>query len=145
MTDTTCSFCVLDDPAVTVWADAHAQAVVSRRPINGYHVIIVPRAHVEQLPDVPQATAASVWAAAAHVARAIATVAHPDGITYVTEDDLTGQGYNLVAHWKLHVIARFRDDAVRLEWGREPDLGEAARADIAAALRTNIANIARDV
>jgi histidine triad (HIT) family protein len=139
MSDRTCPFCVLDDPAVTVWADAHVQALVSRRPINSYHVIVVPRAHVERLPDVPPATAASVWAAAAHVARAIGAVARPDGITYVTEDDLTGQGYNLVAHWKLHVIARFRGDAVHLEWGRGPDPGEAARADVAAALRADIA------
>ena len=138
MTDTTCPFCALDDPAVTVWADAHVQAVVSRRPINGYHVIVVPRAHVERLPDVQSETAASVWAAAGHVARAIAAVARPDGIAYVTEDDLTGQGYNLVAHWKLHVIPRFRGDAVRLEWGREPDPGEAARAGIAAVIRTAI-------
>jgi len=142
MIETTCPFCVLDDPAVTVWADAHVQAVVSRRPINRYHVIVVPRAHVECFPEVPPETAASVWAAAGRVARAIAAVARPDGITYITEDDLTGKGYNLVAHWKLHVIARFQGDAVRLEWGREPDPGEAARADIAAALRTDVA---RDV
>ena len=139
MSETICPFCVLDDPAVTVWADAHVQAVVSRRPVNGYHVIVVPRAHVECLPEVPPDTAASVWRAAGLVARAIAAVARPDGLTYVTEDDRTGQGYNLVAHWKLHVIARFRDDAVRLEWGREPDPGEAARAATAAALRTDIA------
>ena len=139
MPEAICPFCVLDDPAMTVWADAHVQAVVSRRPINGCHVIVVPHVHVEHLPDVSPETAASVWTAAAHVARAIAAVARPDGITYVTEDDLTGQGYNLVAHWKLHVIARFRDDAVRLEWGREPDPGEAARAATAAALRTDIA------
>lgn len=87
---------------------------------------------------MPSETAASVWAAAGHVARAIAAVARPDGIAYVTEDDLTGQGYNLVAHWKLHVIPRFRGDAVRLEWGREPDPGEAARAGIAAVIRTAI-------
>ena len=139
MTEATCPFCVMDDASVTVWADAHVQAVVSRRPINGWHVIVVPRAHVERLPDVPREVSASVWEAAGRVARAMAAVARPDGITYVTEDDLTGQGYNLVAHWKLHVIARFRDDGVHLEWGRGPDPGEAARADIAAALRTDIA------
>ena len=142
MTETTCPFCVLDDPAVTVWADAHVQAVVSLRPINRYHVIVVPRVHVEHFPEVPYETVISVWAAAGYVARAIASVARPDGITYITEDDLTGRGYNLVAHWKLHVIARFRDDAVRLDWGREPDPGEAVRVDIATALR---ADITRDV
>ena len=142
MSETVCPFCVLDDPPVTVWSDAHVQALVSRAPINRYHVIIVPRLHVERLPEVPPDVAAAVWAAAREVTRAIVAVARPDGITYITEDDLTGQGYNLVAHWKLHVIARFQDDAVRLEWGREADPGPAARAATAASLR---ARIPRDV
>jgi diadenosine tetraphosphate (Ap4A) HIT family hydrolase len=85
---------------------------------------------------------ALAWAAAGHVARAIASVARPDGTRHITEDDLTGRVSNLVAHWKLHLIARFRNDAVRLDWGREPDPGEATRIDIATALR---ADIARDV
>jgi hypothetical protein len=55
-------------------------------------------------------------------------------MTYITEDDLTGQGYNLVAHWKLHVIARFRADGVQLEWNRGADPGEAVRAQVAAAI-----------
>ena len=142
MPETACPFCSLDDPPVTVCADAHVQAVVSRAPINRYHVIVVPRVHVERLPDVPLAVALAVWETARRVARAITAAAQPDGLTYITEDDLTGQGYNRVAHWKLHVIARFRDDAVRLDWGREPDPGPAARADIAAALR---ADLPRDV
>jgi histidine triad (HIT) family protein len=100
MTDRACPFCALDDPAVTVWADALVQAVVSRRPINGDHVLIVPRVHVERRPDLPPETAAAVVSAAQRVARAVAAAAAPDGITYVTEDDLTGQGYNRVAHWK---------------------------------------------
>lgn len=137
-TDPVCPFCALDDPEVTVWADALVQAVVSRAPINGYHVLVVPRAHAERLTDLPPETAAAAAIAAQHVARAIAAAASPDGITYVTEDDLTGQGYNLVAHWKLHVIARFRDDAVRLEWGRGDDPGVATRARIAAAIRTHV-------
>lgn len=138
MTDRACPFCTLDDPRVTVWADAHVQAIVSRAPINRHHVLVIPRQHVERLPDVPIDVAA-VWASARRVARAIAAVARPDDITYVTEDDFTGQGYNLVAHWKLHVVARFRGDAVRLEWGRGEDPGDAERAGIAAALRADLA------
>lgn len=139
MTDSACPFCTLDDPDVTVWADALVQAVVSRAPINEYHVIVVPRTHVERFPDLAPETAAAAVAAAQRVARASTAAAAPDGFTYVTEDDLTGQGYNLVAHWKLHVIARFRNDAVRLEWGRGEDPGVAARTRIATSIRHHLA------
>lgn len=79
MTATVCPFCVLDDPLVTVSSDAHVHAVVSRAPINRYHVIIVQRHHVERLPDVPPDVAVSVWSAAREVPRAITAVAPPRG------------------------------------------------------------------
>jgi diadenosine tetraphosphate (Ap4A) HIT family hydrolase len=131
---TTCAFCTLDDPAVTVYSDALVQALVSRAPINRYHVIVVPRVHCERLVDLPGDVLTAAVRAAQLVGRAIIDTAQPDGITYITEDDLTGQGYNLVAHWKLHVIARFRTDGIHFEWHRSADPGEAARAEIAGAI-----------
>jgi histidine triad (HIT) family protein len=127
---------VLNDPAMTVHDDRLVQAVVSKRPINRYHVIVIPRVHAERLPDLPPDVAAAAIHVAQRIGRAIAEVGAADGITYITEDDLTGQGYNLVAHWKLHVIARYRDDAVRLDWNRQDDPGgDAMRAEIAAGIR----------
>lgn len=138
--DSTCPFCGLDDPAMTVYADRLVQAVVSTRPINRYHVIIVPRIHAERLPDLPPDVAAAAIHLAQRVGGAIIDAGVPDGITYITEDDLTGQGYNLMAHWKLHVIARYRDDGVRLEWNRHDDPGgDTTRAQIAAAIRRQLA------
>jgi histidine triad (HIT) family protein len=133
-----CPFCGLHDPDVTVYRDEHVQALVNRRPINRYHVIIVPLAHVERLADLPPMVASAAIRAAQIVGTAIRLAAGPDGITYITEDDFTGQGYNLVAHWKLHVIARFRDDAVRLEWHRDPDPGTDVRAEIATRIRAHV-------
>ena len=130
-----CPFCALDDPAVTVYADALVQALVSLRPINQCHVIVVPRVHVEHFSDIAPETMEAVMAAAQSVARAMISAAAPDGITYITEDDLTGQGYNLVAHWKLHIIARFKADAVKLDWARQPDPGPIARARLASDIR----------
>ncbi len=135
---TSCAFCVLDDPAVTVYSDGILQALVSRAPINRYHVIIVPRDHVERLPDLSPEMAAAVVSAAQRVSRAIVAAAAPDGITYMTEDDLTGQGYNLVAHWKLHIIPRFRNEAVRIDWARTPDPGSGERAQIADDIRRHL-------
>jgi len=136
--DLHCDFCALDDPTMTVYADDLVQALVSRSPINRYHVIVVPRMHAERFPDLPADVAAAVVHAAQRIGRAIAGAGSPDGITYITEDDVTGQGYNLVAHWKLHVIARYRDDGVRLDWNRRDDPGASVRADVASAVRAYI-------
>ena len=97
--------------------------------------MVVPRLHVERLTDLPPSVASAVISVAQRIGRAIAEAGAPDGITYITEDDLTGQGYNLVAHWKLHVIARYRDDGVRIEWNRSDDPGTQVRAGIASAIR----------
>lgn len=139
MAERYCPFCRLNEPRVTVYADDVLQAIVSRAPINRFHLLIIPRVHVERLSDLPAATAAAAIQLAQVLGRAIAAAAHPDGITYLTEDDLSGHGYNLVAHWKLHVIPRFRDEAVRIDWHREPDPGEDVRADIASTIRDVLA------
>ena len=133
-----CPFCELNDPDVTVYADTLVQALVSRAPINRYHVIIVPRAHAERFPEIPAATMAAVLAATQRVGSAIASAAAPDGITYITDDDLTEQRYNLVALWKLHVIARFQNEAVRIDWARTADPGPTVRAELAGDIRQHL-------
>jgi len=138
MSDGPCAFCALDDPDVTVYSDGVLQALVSRAPINRYHVMVVPRMHAERLPELPPIVAAAAMHAAQRIGRAIARAGAPDGITYITEDDLTGRGYNIVSHWKLHVIARYRDDGVHFEWNRREDPGTVARAEIAAAVRAEL-------
>lgn len=130
-----CLLCALDDAAVTVAATPLVTAVVSLAPINGWHVPVVPRHHYERFADLPAETMLAVSLMAQRVSRAIQAAARPDGVTYITEDDFTGQGYNMVAHWKLHVIGRFKDDGVKLEWGRTADPGPLRRATIAEAIR----------
>ena len=72
---------------------------------------------------------------AQHVSAAIGAVARPDAISLLSDDDLTGSGFNLVAHWKLHVIPRYRNDAVVIEWHPEPDPGSDMRARYCSELR----------
>ena len=133
-----CLFCSMHDPSVTVAADAHCKAVVSLAPINGYHVLVIPHLHVERFTEIPADVLTSVMRMAQRVARSMALAAVPDGISYITEDDLTGVGMNLVPHWKLHVIARFKDDHVKLEWGRTEDPGQPRRAELARDLREHL-------
>ena len=130
-----CPFCDFDQPEVTVFADAQVRAFISSSPINRYHVLVVPKIHYEHLSDVPHETLASVMRMAQRVSAAVGTVAHPDAISLLSDDDLTGAGFNLVAHWKLHVIPRYRNDAVVIDWHREPDPGSDVRARYCSELR----------
>jgi histidine triad (HIT) family protein len=131
----TCSFCRLDEPAVTMHRDASVQAFISLAPINRYHVIVTPRAHYEHLTELPATTMAAAVSLAQRLSAAIIAVARPDALTLLSDDDLTGTGFNQVGHWKLHLIPRYKDDGVAIEWNRAPDPGPSARASYAEEIR----------
>ena len=128
MTSPTCPLCGFDQPEVTVFANEHVQAFISLSPINRYHVLVVPRVHYERLADLPHEVLTSVMHVVQRVSVAVRTVAKPDAISHLSDDDLTGSGFNLVAHWKMHVIPRYRNDAVVIDWHREADPGFEMRA-----------------
>ena len=130
-----CPFCGFDQPEVTVLQEMDVQAFISLSPINRYHVLIVPKVHYEHLAEVPHGTLGAVMRTAQRVSAAVKKVAQPDAISLVSDDDLTGSGFNLVSHWKLHVIPRYRDDAVVIDWHREPDPGRDVRARYGRELR----------
>lgn len=133
-----CPFCGFDEPDVTVYADDLVLAVLSLRPVNRHHVMVLPREHVEHLPDLPPATAERLIRVAQRVSRAVREASGCDAVTHITEDDVTGGGYNLVAHLKLHVIPRFTGDAVVMDWNREADPGPEVRAGYARAVRESL-------
>jgi histidine triad (HIT) family protein len=135
MTNPACPFCNFNQSEVTVFADDHVQAFISLGPINRYHVLVVPRVHYERLAEVPHDILMSVMRVVQRVSVAVATVARPDAVSHLSDDDLTGSGFNLVAHWKMHVIPRYRNDAVVVDWHREPDPGAEVRARYGRELR----------
>ena len=136
-----CPFCGFHEPDVTVSASESVQAFISRSPLNRHHVLIVPRKHYTRYSELPAPIRDEVFALAQAVSQALATGIGPDGITLVSDDDLKGAGYNLVAHWKLHLIPRYRDEAIRIDWGRGPDPGLEARAGYAADIRAALASL----
>jgi histidine triad (HIT) family protein len=135
MTTPACPFCDFNQPEVTIFADGDVQAFVSLSPINRYHVLVVPRIHYERLAEVPSGILMSVMRVVQQVSVAVGTVARPDAVSHLSDDDLTGSGFNLVAHWKMHVIPRYRNDAVVIDWHREPDPGLETRARYGRELR----------
>lgn len=92
-----CPFCGFEEPAVTVHRDDRVQAFVSLAPINRYHVLVTSHAHFEHLAEMPGPTLAAVLSVAQRMSAAIAAVARPDAITLLSDDDLSGAGFNQVA------------------------------------------------
>ncbi len=118
-----CPFCDFQDNDVVIWKEDTVFAVLSRSPINKYHALIIPRRHYESFTDLPVEIAVEVFLLARRVSRAVRLVCHPDAITHLSDDEISWKGFNQVAHYKFHVIPRFKGDNVEVDWHRERDPG----------------------
>jgi histidine triad (HIT) family protein len=134
-----CVFCAIvagTRPADFVLREAGVVAFLDAKPLFKGHVLVVPRAHVETLPDLPEADLAPVFGAAARVARAVEVALDAHG-SFVALNNKVSQS---VPHLHVHVVPRRRKDGLRgFFWPREPYASDAEReefaARIAAALR----------
>ena len=104
-------FCsiVAGGEAFRVWEDAGAVAFLDIRPLFPGHTLVVPRAHVETLVDLPTAQvgpyAATVQRVAAAVERGMGA-----GGTFVAVNNRVSQS---VPHLHTHVVPRTKGDGLR--------------------------------
>jgi len=90
-----------------------------------------PRGHHAAFVDLPAGLVTRLFLVAQRVSRALRTVCRPDAITHVIAET----GWNLVAHYKLHLIPRHVGERVRIDWYRGPAPAYHERVRQAAALR----------
>jgi histidine triad (HIT) family protein len=134
-----CVFCAIvagTRPADVVLREDRVVAFLDAKPLFKGHVLVVPRAHVETLPDLPEADLAPLFGAVAHVAHAVEVALDAHG-SFVALNNKVSQS---VPHLHVHVVPRRRKDGLRgFFWPREPYASDAEReefaARIAAALR----------
>ena len=124
-----CPFCHYEDARSIVYEDDQVFAVVDKQPINKYHLLVIPRQHHTELARLPDDLGSRVMLVVQKLSTALRTVARPDAISHLSDDDLTGSGFNQVEHFKFHLIPRYRDDGVTIEWNRNtsPTLTELAK------------------
>jgi diadenosine tetraphosphate (Ap4A) HIT family hydrolase len=132
-----CVFCGFDDPEVMIHRDPRCFALVDAEPINPYHLLVVPTDHYEDFVQLPPDLLAHLFQVAQRLSRAVRQVSNPVAITHLTDDDVSRSGYNLVPHFKIHVIPRFKGDKVRIEWNRDAGLVSGRRA-MASDIRRNL-------
>ena len=107
-----CIFCDIVSGAMTaekVYEDEVGLAFLDIRPVFPGHVLLIPKAHVETFPDLPDASIAPLFATARMLARAIPVALDADG-TFVAMNNVVSQS---VPHLHVHVVPRRRKDGLR--------------------------------
>ena len=135
MTVPGCVFCAIaagEVPASMVLRDDGVAAFLDARPLFKGHVLVVPRAHVPTLSDMPTDALGTLFAAVQRVARAVEAGLGADG-TFVAMDNKVSQS---VPHLHVHVVPRKRKDGLRgFFWPRVPYADDAEREAFAAKIR----------
>ena len=110
-------------------------AFLDRRPVFKGHVLLVPREHVDTLPDLPAALRDPFLAAAQRIATAVVDALGAQG-AFVAMNNVVSQS---VPHLHLHVVPRTEGDGLRgFFWPRHAYADDAERAEYAARLRAVI-------
>ena len=116
-----CIFCKIvagEIPSVRVWEDDDVIAFLDINPLTVGHTLVVPRAHVEQLTDLPGESAAALMRPVPALAAAIVAVTGAEGFNVLQNNGrCAGQA---VGHVHVHIIPRRPDDGLGYRWPAQP-------------------------
>ena len=131
-----CPLCDFDDRNVIIADDDYIFSIISENPINPYHVVVVPKEHYESFADLPDFLASHLFLLAKRLSAAVRQASQADAITHISDDGVSWGGFDLVLHYKLHIIPRFKGDGTPIVWQRQSDLASLARSQFADAVRS---------
>ena len=133
-----CVFCAIvagDAEAHVVYEDERTLAFLDHRPLFPGHTLVIPRPHVETLPDLPAADLGAFFGVVQRIARVMPGALDAEG-TFVANNNRVSQS---VPHLHLHVVPRSRGDGLRgFFWPRHPYDSPEQMLDVQARLRAAI-------
>jgi histidine triad (HIT) family protein len=121
-------------PADLVLDEPNFVAFLDTRPVFKGHVLLVPRQHVETLPDLPGELRDGFLAAAQRLASAVKEALGAQG-SFVAINNTVSQS---VPHLHLHVVPRTKGDGLRGFFWPRTKYGDGEAAAYAARLRATI-------
>ena len=110
--DASCLFCRIvsgEVAATLVYEDKNAVAFLDHRPLFPGHTLLVPRAHVETLIDLPSKMVGPFFETAQTLARAVELAMKAEG-TFVAMNNRVSQS---VPHLHVHIVPRRRKDGLK--------------------------------
>jgi histidine triad (HIT) family protein len=135
-----CKFCLIvageAQDAIVVLEDDATLGFLDHRPLFPGHTLLVPREHVETLPDLPDDVLPELFSNTRLLARAMEEGLGADG-SFVAINNRVSQS---VPHLHVHVVPRrFKDGLRGFFWPRHKYESEAHAAEVAGRLRKSIA------
>jgi histidine triad (HIT) family protein len=131
-----CTFCAIVEKSAAahvVLEDDVAVAFLDTRPLFVGHVLVVPRAHVVTLPELPPNDVGPFFQRVQLVAAALPAVLEAEG-TFVANNNIVSQS---VAHLHFHVVPRRKKDGLKgFFWPRTKYATDDEARDVAARIRT---------
>jgi histidine triad (HIT) family protein len=126
-----CVFCAIvagTVPAFKVIDSPDGVGFLDTRPVFKGHVLVAPRAHVEQLTDLPADLISGYFQLVQTVAKAVPEALGATG-TFVAINNIVSQS---VPHLHTHVVPRTKGDGLRgFFWPRHKYESDAEAADYA--------------
>jgi histidine triad (HIT) family protein len=133
-----CLFCAIaagEQPAHVVLDTGSVVAFLDHRPLFEGHTLVVPRPHVETLPDVDGPARDELFARVQEVAVAVQGAVDAHG-TFVAVNNVVSQS---VPHLHVHVVPRrFKDGLRGFFWPRTTYPDAEAAAAVAEAIRARL-------
>jgi histidine triad (HIT) family protein len=115
--DANCIFCKIltgELPARVVDEDERTVSFMDIAPATRGHVLVVPRAHSEDLSSVGREDLAAVALTAQRLARRMKDRLGADGVNLLNSCGVAA--WQTVQHFHLHVIPRYDGDPLKLPW-----------------------------
>jgi histidine triad (HIT) family protein len=134
-----CVFCRIArgeaDESLVVLEDAQTLGFLDRRPLFPGHTLVIPRAHVETLLDLPDDVLPELFSNVRLLARAMEEGLGADG-SFVAINNRVSQS---VPHLHVHVVPRRRKDGLRgFFWPRQKYESDEQAAEVAGELRATV-------
>jgi histidine triad (HIT) family protein len=108
MNESACIFCRIAQkqvPASLVFEDETVMAFLDIRPLNEGHTLIIPKAHHENIFDIPQELIKYLHGVTKRIALAVEKATKADGISIIQQNGkAAGQD---IFHLHVHVIPRY--------------------------------------
>ena len=116
-----CIFCKVvagEIPGEVVDSDERTISVMDINPATRGHVVVIPRAHSENLLDVSDEDLAATMTAVRRLIERMIETIKPDGFNIL--NNMGRAAWQSLFHFHVHVIPRYEDDPLQLPWLPEP-------------------------
>jgi histidine triad (HIT) family protein len=112
-----CIFCAIaagEAPATMVAEDERTVAFMDISPATNGHLLVIPRAHYEDVLVIDDADLDATMHAARAMARRVKDRLGADGVNLL--NSCGRAAWQTVFHFHVHVIPRYDDDPLKLPW-----------------------------